>query len=172
MHGGHSFDIETLLNESQPQSILIVGDAQARDLTEEYARQMAFLKRSCEVTVIDPDRAVDELEGRQRFDLGIVIDALERMEKTQAGYLIARLRDLYTARFCALVPIGTAWAGLRSYWEPSDLYAFGMSLVNRYQEGDKPLDLYKFDIATYKKTPDWLNAKDWANPQLWDKYRW
>jgi hypothetical protein len=29
-----------------------------------------------------------------------------------------------------------------------------------------------FDVGSYKATPDWLNARHWANPQLWDKYRW
>ena len=29
-----------------------------------------------------------------------------------------------------------------------------------------------FDVGCYKSTPDWLNARHWANPQLWDKHRW
>jgi hypothetical protein len=29
-----------------------------------------------------------------------------------------------------------------------------------------------FDMGCYKATPDWLNARHWANPQLWDKHRW
>lgn len=32
--------------------------------------------------------------------------------------------------------------------------------------------VYLFDIETYKRTPDWLNARHWANPELWGKYRW
>lgn len=32
--------------------------------------------------------------------------------------------------------------------------------------------VYLFDIETYKHTPDWLNARNWANPELWGKYRW
>ncbi|MDD3447840.1 MAG: DUF6231 family protein [Gammaproteobacteria bacterium] len=32
--------------------------------------------------------------------------------------------------------------------------------------------LYGFDIATYKVTPDWLNSRYWANPELWDRYWW
>jgi len=31
---------------------------------------------------------------------------------------------------------------------------------------------YCFDIDHYKTTPDWLNPRHWANPELWDKYRW
>lgn len=29
-----------------------------------------------------------------------------------------------------------------------------------------------FDIHQYKDTPDWLNARHWANPQNWNKFRW
>lgn len=29
-----------------------------------------------------------------------------------------------------------------------------------------------FDIHQYKETPDWLNAKNWAHPERWDKERW
>ncbi|WP_290652932.1 DUF6231 family protein [Aquisalimonas sp.] len=32
--------------------------------------------------------------------------------------------------------------------------------------------LYGFDVGTYKTTPDWLNPRYWANPELWGKYRW
>ena len=32
--------------------------------------------------------------------------------------------------------------------------------------------VYLFDIHDYKETPDWLNARHWANPEMWDKYRW
>jgi len=39
----------------------------------------------------------------------------------------------------------------------------------RYR-ADEPI--YLFDIETYKRTPDWLNARHWANPELWGKFRW
>ncbi len=45
-----------------------------------------------------------------------------------------------------------------------------VSLGFTRQAGDEPL--YLFDIETYKHTPDWLNARHWANPELWGKYRW
>ncbi|MGD8939893.1 MAG: DUF6231 family protein [Gammaproteobacteria bacterium] len=34
------------------------------------------------------------------------------------------------------------------------------------------MHVYAFDIASYKTTPDWLNNKYWANPELWDKHWW
>jgi hypothetical protein len=29
-----------------------------------------------------------------------------------------------------------------------------------------------FDIRQYKETPDWLNPRNWAHPERWNKYRW
>ncbi|MFO7808749.1 DUF6231 family protein [Guyparkeria sp.] len=45
-----------------------------------------------------------------------------------------------------------------------------VSLGFTRQAADEPI--YLFDIETYKRTPDWLNARHWANPELWGKYRW
>jgi len=45
-----------------------------------------------------------------------------------------------------------------------------VSLGFTRQVADEPI--YLFDIETYKRTPDWLNARHWANPELWGKYRW
>ena len=34
--------------------------------------------------------------------------------------------------------------------------------------GDK-VSVFIYDIAVYKDNPDWLNNKNWANPELWEK---
>ncbi len=41
-----------------------------------------------------------------------------------------------------------------------------------YRALDRDEPVYQFDIHDYKQTPDWLNPRNWANPELWDKYRW
>lgn len=165
------FDVQTLIAESQPKSILVVG-RDGEPLVSDYVRQKAFLKQTCRVEVVADDDLLGQLERAGRFDTGVVINAIQFLEKKIAGQLIARLRDVHTPRFCLIVPIGTGWRGHRSLWEPNDLLGFGMSRVNRYRHDGKIIDLYKYDIATYKKTPEWLNPSNWANPQLWDKYRW
>jgi hypothetical protein len=167
----YAFDIETLLNESLPESILAIGPNTGK-LVADYVEQKRFLKRPCEVSTIEDGDLLAQLEALCRFDIGIVMDMLQHMDKSRGCQLIARLRDLHTPRFCVVVPMGADWQGHESHWEPADLLGLGMSRVNVHQHDDKPVHVYKYDIATYKKTPDWLNAKDWANPELWDKYRW
>ncbi len=34
---------------------------------------------------------------------------------------------------------------------------------------DKKIAMFVYNISEYKDTPDWLNNKNWANPELWEK---
>lgn len=167
----YSFDIETLLNECQPASVLLVGGG-ADEALDNYHRQKKLLGRDCHVDrIVDAGSNMTELEGR--YDIGIVTETIEYLDKTRAVRLLSRLRDVNTARLCASVRIGDDWPNLKSTWTRNDMLAVGMTLVNSYEdESGRPLHLYKYDIATYKSTPRWLNPDNWANPELWNKYRW
>lgn len=171
MDNDYIFDIGTLLAESQPRSILIIG-LHGDEVIADYLEQKRFLNQDCQVRILPPHDALEQLQATDRFDIGIVADTLEHMEKKAAGNLIARLRDLHTARFCVIAPMGDDWSEHRSHWMAADFLGYGMILVNAYTHEDGVRHMYKYDIATYKKTPEWLSAKDWANPELWDKYRW
>ena len=39
---------------------------------------------------------------------------------------------------------------------------YGPSSKNKVQ-------VFIYDISEYKDNPDWLNSKNWANPELWEK---
>ena len=95
--------------------------------------------------------------------------ALEHLTKREAGMLLASLRDVHAVQLFALVSIGKAWLNHQSFWENNDLIGFGMERVNVYAKNGLPLALLKFDLRTYKSTPEWLNSKYWARPELWDK---
>ena len=34
---------------------------------------------------------------------------------------------------------------------------------------DEKVHVFIYDISEYKDNPDWLNNKNWANPELWEK---
>ncbi|MGA8262441.1 MAG: DUF6231 family protein [Arenicellales bacterium] len=165
----YCFDIETLLNECQPDSVLVMGCG-ANEAVDNYAEQKRTLGRDCR---IDRLAAAEAGAIARRYDLGIVTETIEALGKREALHLLSRLRDLHTARFCLAVPVGEDWQGLKSTWTSNELLAVGMTLVNSYEnEPGRRLHLYKYDIGTYKATPRWLNPDDWANPELWNKYRW
>lgn len=166
----YCFDIETLLNECQPSSILVIGSG-SETAVDNYLAHKQVLGRECSVRHMQPP--IDSGSSTERWDIGIVTETLEYLDKREAFRLLARLRDLNTARFCAAVRVGDGWPELQSHWSRNDLLAIGMSLVNSYDDdADRKLQLYKYDIATYKATPRWLNPDNWANPELWNKYRW
>ena len=55
----------------------------------------------------------------------------------------------------------------------SKLHKILMSLVfqarRQIQQNNIFFIFYIYNISSYKKSPDWLNSYNWANPELWDK---
>ena len=52
------------------------------------------------------------------------------------------------------------------------LRALGFSQLLDPASDAQDLAIWQFNILTYKQVPDWLNAKYWANPDNWNKFRW
>jgi Family of unknown function (DUF6231) len=151
----------------RPASILALGP----DGEEVFGAYCAS-HPECRLALLAREQVLDGLAAMGRFDLGFVSGVLEHLDREAAGTVLARLRDVHTQRFFALLPMGGGWPQQRSRWEPGDLLGYGMRLVGRYVREDKPVHLYGFDLHDYKTTPDWLNSRYWAHPELWDRYRW
>lgn len=158
----------SLVERKRPRSILAIGP-RGRELFGTYLRTRGD---KATLTCLEGERAMGQLAGFGRCQFGFVERTLEHLSKDEGLALLARLRDIHTERFCALVPVGPGGARHASAWDHTDLVAHGMTLLGRYQKAGDPLSLYGFDIASYKRTPDWLNPRHWAHPELWDKYRW
>ncbi len=79
--------------------------------------------------------------------------------------VIARLRDLLLQEFFVAHP-GDAVEQARR------MGALGLQCEAVCRKGGQAWGLNRFDARTYKKTPDWLNSRHWANPNLWGKFRW
>jgi len=168
--------IQSVLNrvliDHPPKNLLCIGQG-ISDAIKEYLDQHA----QCEMLQIDFEtmdmpKVMELLETQQVFDFAIVANSVEHIDKASAEHLLARLRDIQAKRLLIVVPIGTQWENHTSYWEETDLIALGFILKANITVHEKSVHVYAFDIATYKTTPDWLNHKYWANPDLWDKYWW
>ena len=46
-------------------------------------------------------------------------------------------------------------------------FSYGYKYQGKYN--DDKVSVFIYDIAEYKDNPDWLNNKNWANPELWEK---
>ena len=161
------FDIQTLIDASQPDTILVIGDS---SVCNDYMQQRELINKPCKLTSLRADNIQELQKLNDRFDLAIVLDTMEHLDKKQGQQLLAQLRDIYAEKFCIALPIGND----TDQWQQADLFAFAMTRVNEYQndKNQSKLALYKYDLNSYKKTPDWLNPDNWANPKMWNKFRW
>lgn len=131
--------------------------------------------------------AIDfEILGTRRWPLVCVVEPA--IDKSALTRLLARVRDLHAER--------TIHINNCQSWSREDSVALGFSELNYPPFATEPdnandvdsestsldavawaahgakIQVFEFDIRTYKSAPDWLNAKNWANPEQWDKNRW
>ena len=103
----------------------------------------------------------------QPFDLTSVSINQESQELSiQANYnsIAIRLRDLFSEQSLLL-----------TYTPSSELNFASLGYIPlTIETPDELPDLisWQFNLYDYKQRPDWLNAKYWANPENFDKYRW
>ena len=165
------FDVDTLLNSVNASHILLLGDVETSFL-DNYVEQKKLLKQECHVTHIKSKGLATLEQHQSQFDVAIAINLFENISKTQGKQILGKLRDVLSKQYCVCLPISqTSTAGK---WQLNDLFSFALERVAKYQSLDKKIEysLFKYNISTYKKTPNWLNPNNWANPKLWDKYRW
>lgn len=157
------------LKQWQPRTLIAVGDGASR-LLRDYAEATP----GCALEAVETERAAEKLlslENERRYDFALVAGYLERVDSAEGSAVIARLRDVLARRLCVM--IGTVKETSReTIWSDAELSAFGLTLLSRFEEAGKQARLYGFDIASYKQTPDWLNPRHWAHPELWGKFRW
>ena len=87
------------------------------------------------------------------------------VEKDRLDAVIAHLRDFLSLELYVLHP-GDAMEQARR------LGALGLCCLQVFEIHGQSWGLNHFSLKTYKKTPNWLNSRFWANPQLWNKFRW
>ena len=160
-------ELKSLIQQFRPQQILSIGPA-GQELFADYLAGC----QHCTLQESPAPPALAALDGFGRFELVFVSHVLESMPKPEAVQLIARLRDLHCDRMIIVVPIGSDWSNNMSQWQQTDLLGLGFSLLAEFHVNQRLVHIYAFDIASYKTTPEWLNNKYWANPELFNKYWW
>ncbi len=161
-------DIVELIEEIQPDSILLL-DTATQQVPADYDKisnaKLTHINRS--------NNIIESIETAGMHDIAVVSNTLETLDQNTAGSIIARLRDLYCHRLLVLMPLNIESAdndhNSPAKWQTVDLLAFGLTKLTQYPNN---ICLYEYNILNYKSVPDWLNAKNWANPELWNKYRW
>lgn len=164
--------LSRILLEHPPKNMLCLG-RETGDAVKEFLAQWPQCRMTqLDITALGVHKTLEMLNLQDIFEFGIVADSIEHLNKTSAEHLLARLRDIHTKKLLIIVPISKQWKNHTSYWEETDLLALGFILKAKLTVKDKPVHVYAFDITSYKTTPEWLNSKYWANPDLWNRYWW
>jgi hypothetical protein len=83
--------------------------------------------------------------------------------------LLGTLRDRVAPRI--LSALATPPDGAPPAWR-EQMRALGFTDLGVHVHMGAAVLVSRFDIATYKSTPDWLSARNWANPEMWGRHRW
>ncbi|MFK8067923.1 MAG: DUF6231 family protein [Gammaproteobacteria bacterium] len=99
------------------------------------------------------------------FDFVLIKDLFEKMDEQKAESIIAQMRDVYARELLLIISESC-------FRHASDLISLGLGKVAEFEQKGQLHQTWYFAIESYKRVPDWLNNRYWANPELYEKYRW
>lgn len=97
----------------------------------------------------------------QHIDMVIVAEDIETLDRERATQVIGQLRNVLNAQIIALLSSKAALGF-------NEMIGLGF----KRESIESGLATYTYDIANYNKKREWNNARFWANPQNFDKFRW
>ena len=103
------------------------------------------------------------LRPEPRHNCGLILTPW--VEPEQLDSVIAHLRDFLSMEIYVLHPGDTMEQARR-------MSSLGLRCLQTIEAGGQSWGLNHFSLKTYKDTPSWLNNRYWANPHLWNKFRW
>lgn len=153
--------IKALTTEhATPSSLLYLSN----DATSMSAAVASTLPDS-EIYPYQSDAALtEELSYRGRVEVAVLISEDETTAQAMIA-LAGRLRITHADRVWLALPVDASW-------QVSDLYALAMV------EHDAPpfvsgrYRVFRYDLESYTRVREWNNARNWANPENFHRYRW
>ncbi|WP_019558214.1 DUF6231 family protein [Thioalkalivibrio sp. ALE12] len=101
-----------------------------------------------------------------RVPLVLLPDTLSALDVTTGQQLLGGLRDRWADEVLILHRLDD------QRWDLNDFLALGFRRDPEAEAAAPDHAVYRTSLYDYKLTPDWLNARFWANPEMWDKARW
>lgn len=140
------------IRETLPdQDILLIADRPPPSMPERVAATLSSAE------------ALAAARPESRRTCGLILTPW--VEENQLDAVIAHLRDFLSLELYVLHPGDPVEQTRR-------MGALGLRCLEILDVDGQPWGLNHFSLKTYKKTPNWLNSRFWANPQLWNKSRW
>ena len=116
-----------------------------------------------------PHDWLQALAVHARFDAAVLSGVVETLPEAATTSVLASLRDVLAGRFLLLFA-DDVWSS--SGATAKQLLALGLRGIGPVDNDGCTLQAWEYDLANYKRTPDWLNARGWAHPENWGRYRW
>ena len=152
--------LAALLEHYAPEQLLHVGHSDQPALDAFIRSHPASTLARAETAPLPSDIA------QRRYDLAVIADCLEHLPRHNALQLLGGIRNLNASRMAVLVDLAAC------DWQLTDFYALGLQVSEQFRRDGQTLTLFTYDLLEYKQVPDWLNARFWANPELFGKYWW
>ena len=150
-------DLLDIIEHYQPGSLVYCGT------TAEQA--LADCQQSPQETLALSEREpLQDLPLPRLYDLGLISDTLEYLNRTDGQLLLGQLRNMGATRLAVLVRTDSDWSF-------RDFIGLGFTRLHSYGE-PATHSLYAYDLDTYNHKRTWNNPEYWANPEMWDKARW
>ena len=123
----------------------------------------------CAVESLSANDVAGDLSLLKQMRWSVVVLIDDQMSVESVISVLSRVRDLHADR---VLHVSTSID-----WTISDSLALGFTQLvpdasKSHSADSRQFNLFEFDIHHYKGVPDWLNARHWANPELWGKHRW
>ncbi|MBS3805332.1 MAG: hypothetical protein KGY54_12345 [Oleiphilaceae bacterium] len=148
-----------ILENCQPRRLLACGER-----AQELSWQWHETHPETLVTDIVSDEPARDPSLKQPYDLALITDTVEKLSPAEASLLLGQLRNLGSQQI-AVLTVDEQGLSFNDF--------IGLGFVRHARiESAPPKTLFTYNIATYNRKRDWNNAKNWANPEMWDKARW
>ena len=164
MHDSPQSCLAAMLDHYQPHRLLTVS-LNPVPVAEQWAAD-----HDCELTQIHSNAPLPDLKNVGRMDVVLVADQLEYMPQQDGQALIGVLRNLHSDTVIATYQPALAPDTLR--WPHNDFFALGCREVQTFEQDNRQLTIYHYELANYNFTRSWNNPRFWANPENWGKYWW
>lgn len=137
-------DLHTIVAKKNTRSVLWVIAERTPDLME---HAIGNIKTAQELL---------QTKQQKHYAVGIADAVYRQLEHAERDALYACLRDQW-CHTCYLY---------ERLSEQASLTELGFQLLQTYADQTA---LFYFDLYDYKRVPDWLNSRFWANPEMWNK---
>ncbi|MTI63827.1 MAG: hypothetical protein FH755_07980 [Methylophaga sp.] len=108
----------------------------------------------------------DQLRDTRPVDLAVISHLTESMDKAAAQQWLGMIKNRLAPH---VILISHPAIADDKGWRLTDYLAMGFRHLAGTEDG---LQVFTYAIENYQPKRDWLNSRYWANPEMYDKYRW